>query len=200
MNEKTAQTKSEMKAQRIKAYFVNAAKEIIVSEGVQHVSVRRIAQGCEYSYGTIYNYFDDLDALLAQAKGAIIADIVAHMGNDVQDEPYGVEDIKAVSRQFVDFFIDNRNIYDFLYNHHLEANAPSMFDGLDIGETGYSMYDGLVDAGIIRREDVPAVAKAMIYGYYGLLSLYFSSNGVTKEKVHEDLDQMTDYILSPRRA
>lgn len=58
---------SSVKEERVKQYFVNAAMEIIRAEGIEAASARTIAERAGYSYATIYNYFDDIDALLFHA-------------------------------------------------------------------------------------------------------------------------------------
>ncbi|MDP4092633.1 MAG: TetR/AcrR family transcriptional regulator, partial [Bacillota bacterium] len=54
----------ELQKSRMKKYFIDAAKEILVNEGVSNVSVRKVGEVTGYSYATIYNYFKNLDHLL----------------------------------------------------------------------------------------------------------------------------------------
>ena len=49
----------ELKEQRIKGYFIQAAKEILVGEGIKSLSVRSVSERAGYSYTTIYNYFEN---------------------------------------------------------------------------------------------------------------------------------------------
>jgi len=51
--------------ERVKRYFIDAALEIISEEGVKGISTRKVAEKAEYSYATIYNYFKDVNELLA---------------------------------------------------------------------------------------------------------------------------------------
>ena len=50
------------------ARFVNAANEIIDSGGVEALTLRRVAQQAGYNSATLYNYFNDLDHLIAYAS------------------------------------------------------------------------------------------------------------------------------------
>ena len=43
MKEKTTEDKKALKKQRIKTYFLEAAKEIIINDGVENISVRKVA-------------------------------------------------------------------------------------------------------------------------------------------------------------
>ena len=44
--------------------IVDTATQILLDEGIDQVSIRRIADRIEYSPGTIYLYFEDKDDIL----------------------------------------------------------------------------------------------------------------------------------------
>ena len=48
----------------VRAKIINAARDLFVAEGVESVSMRKIADAVEYSPTVIYQYFADKDALL----------------------------------------------------------------------------------------------------------------------------------------
>lgn len=189
------QDKKAMKSNRVKSYFLQSAKDIVVNEGAESITVRKIADAAGYSYGTIYHYFADLNELLFEVKQIMIVDVMGVMNQHPEKERYSIEDIKMQNHMFVDYFIENPNIYNFFYSYQIISTGESVFDNVDIGEANWNTYKGFVEDGTLKKEDVPTVSKTMIYLIYGMLTLYFSSNGLTKEKLNEDLDMMVDYIL-----
>jgi len=60
--------------------FVNATKEIIREEGMQNVSIRRIAALSGFHNSTIYLYFNDLDELTALASVMRLQEYSAELG------------------------------------------------------------------------------------------------------------------------
>lgn len=44
--------------------FISATRELISSEGIEHVSIRKIAARSGYNSATIYNYFQNVDELI----------------------------------------------------------------------------------------------------------------------------------------
>ena len=48
----------------LRAKILDAARELFVSEGVEAVSMRKVADKIGYSATTLYNHFDDKEALL----------------------------------------------------------------------------------------------------------------------------------------
>ena len=62
MKESELIDKEEQKRQNART-FINAAQEMIESEGLENISVRKIAQKAGFHNSTIYLYFEDLDQL-----------------------------------------------------------------------------------------------------------------------------------------
>lgn len=69
---------------------------------------------------------------------------------------------------------------------------------LDFSGQYQESYKGFVQNGIIKESDIPLISKTIIYTIHGLLSLYFSDNGMTVKILHEDIDNITDYLLGNR--
>ncbi|WP_169311870.1 TetR family transcriptional regulator [Gracilinema caldarium] len=53
--------------ERIRRYFLDAAKDIIVTEGVSAVTSKKVGERAAYSYASIYNYFENQNALICEA-------------------------------------------------------------------------------------------------------------------------------------
>ena len=53
---------------QIFACFVNAASEILDKEGMEGLTLRKVAQKAGYNSATLYNYFHDLDHLIMYAS------------------------------------------------------------------------------------------------------------------------------------
>ena len=59
-----ADEKKQIQKARIIHYFIEAAVKIIDEEGIEGVSIRKVADIAGYNSATLYNYFDDLPHLL----------------------------------------------------------------------------------------------------------------------------------------
>ncbi len=193
--EKLAKQKNDL----VRNGFVHAAKEIVLQEGVEGVSVRKVAQATGYSYATIYHYFTDLNELLLAVKDQMVDDVAAHFSVG-ENAPYrSVDELKQSNRAYVQYYLERPNVYHFFYHYRFE-NVPapdydSKFqDGWDLA------YSSFVERGLVRQQDVRIVAKTIIYGIQGLLALYFSSNGLTQQVLYQSLDDMADYLLKERNA
>lgn len=54
--------------QRVMGYFIEAAHHIIETEGLENVTIRKVADLAGYNSATLYNYFHNLDHLILFAS------------------------------------------------------------------------------------------------------------------------------------
>lgn len=191
------------KIQRIKAVFIDATKEVIIREGAGNVTVRKIAEATGYSYATIYHYFKDLDHLLVETKDAMIGDLVSEVLLNAPEAPKSLEIFKKQSRAFLDYFVEKPNVFKFFYSYRLAqptesetviTNAENVKQN-SLGMDYRFMYRTFIEQGIITEADLPIVSKSITYASYGVLVLFFSNNGLSKEVIYNDLDEIIDYFL-----
>ena len=102
----------------VKSKFVDAAKSIILRDGVLSVTVRRVAEMTGYSYATIYHYFKDLNELLLETKLSMINDMVAAGSTQTVRVEDPLEQKKQQAKLMAGFFIDNPNIFGFFLSVH----------------------------------------------------------------------------------
>jgi len=97
--------KNDLKTQRVKRYFLEAAKQIILEEGVEGVSARKISKIAGYSYATTYNYFKDINELLGETKTLMVADVANYMQEAMRFPIISIENIKMLIRAYVQYYI-----------------------------------------------------------------------------------------------
>ncbi|MBT7646949.1 MAG: helix-turn-helix transcriptional regulator, partial [Rhodospirillaceae bacterium] len=56
--------------------MLDAARHVAATDGPEAITARRIAGDIGYSPGTIYQLFDNLDALIVALKSVILAEIL----------------------------------------------------------------------------------------------------------------------------
>ena len=194
MSEQDTKNKQNIKIQRVKSYFILAAKEIIMSEGVENISVRKVADKAGYAYTTIYNYFTDVNELLKAVKDVMIEDVMSYMQGDMQDKIVDLEELKRSNRVYMAYYLEHPHIFHFFYSYRL--NPTSTQPVLPDFEKHWEItYGSFVEKGVIRKEDIHVIAKTMIYSIHGLLALYFSDNGMKKVDLFEDLNTITNHLL-----
>lgn len=198
MKENEPKDKHSIKNQRVKSYFIEAAKEIILSEGVENVSVRKVADRAGYTFTTIYNYFKDLNELLQEVKSVMIQDVMVYMQGVDPHKKYELEDIKELNHQYAKYYIEHPNVFTFFYSYRLHPITHTREETLDFSGHYLDTYREFVVRGVIKEDEVPVIAKTLIYALHGLLALYFSDNGMTMDYLYAELDKTIEYLLKGR--
>ncbi|MFZ5967247.1 MAG: TetR/AcrR family transcriptional regulator [Bacillota bacterium] len=189
--------KKNLKRQRIKMYFLEAAKEIIMNEGVENVSVRKVADIAGYSYATIYNYFADLNDLLWDVKSVMINELVEVIQKRMHPVSYDIDGIKRLFRIYVAYYFENPNVFKFFYFHQVsKPNKKTENIEPNFEEMWKETFKGFVLEGKLQEKNIEIVAKTFIYAIHGMIALSFSNNGdLTEENVYKDLEKIVDYLL-----
>jgi AcrR family transcriptional regulator len=187
------------KSERVKQYFAETAKEIILKEGVGAVSVRRTAADAGYSYATIYNHFENIDELLWYARDLLIGDVADYIKANRKDAIENVDDLKAMFRTYMDYFLENPNVYHFFYFHKLEKSekkSQNITEGEEYQNEFMKPFQFLLEQGLIAADDIVVFTQTILYSTYGLLTLYISDNDqLTRDDLYHHLDESIDFLL-----
>lgn len=194
--------KKSLKRQRIKTYFLEAAREIIINEGYENVSTRKVADVAGFSYATIYNYFKDLNHMIWEVKESMVAELFENLQKKMQWNTYDIDELKRGLRLYIEYYFENPNIFKFFYFYSYgrpDDNTEPSQKGFDYSSIWSEAFKGLVREGQMHSKDIEVAAKALIYAIHGMITLCFSKQGdLTEEKVYEELDRMVNYILQKK--
>jgi AcrR family transcriptional regulator len=198
--ENTMSENQKRKRTRTKMYFIEAAKDMITSRGVESVSVRNIADAAGYSYPTLYNYFHDLNELLWETKEFMVLDLVEIMRQNVRYPAKDLEEVKGGFKAYIQYYLDHPNIFKFFYQYPLQRPERKTEDSPEEPDFGAMWNDAFlcsVRSGRLQEKDIEAAAKTLIYAIHGMLMLSFSNNGDLSEaaNLYRDLNQIVDLIL-----
>ncbi len=109
---------SERKAkekEELKSLILDGARKLFLNKGIEHTTIRNIADEIEYSVGTVYVYYKD--------KNAILHDLhqmgFTQLGNAFKvlfsvSDP--MERLKAMGRVYIRFAMENPEMYDLMFN------------------------------------------------------------------------------------
>ncbi len=194
-----SEDKKELKRNRIRTYFLEAAREIVLKEGYENVSVRKVAEMAGYSYATIYNYYKDLNQLLWEVKESMIGDVFRTLQMKMDNTSEGIDGVKQGFRIYISYFLENPNIFKFLNYCPLvkpENAVEASVAGPDFDAMWEDTLGIFVANGKLKKEDIEVVSKLFIYSIQGMITLCLSNREVfTEEAVYRDMERMADFIL-----
>lgn len=155
-----------IKKKRVMMYFIEATQELILNEGMENLSIKKIADKAGYNTATIYNYFEDLEELILYASIDYLKNYLKDLRNEISRDMKAIEIYRTIYEVFVHHSFEKPEIFHTLffgkYSHKL-ANIikkyyeifPDEIEGhMDITKSV------LVEANIHNR-DIPVI-KQMI--------------------------------------
>jgi AcrR family transcriptional regulator len=105
----------ELKEQRIKGYFIQAAKEILVGEGIKSLSVRTVSERAGYSYTTIYNYFEDLNDLIFYCVQDFYQECFEFVNGNNSENLNNLSKIEAKVMEYIKYFVNYPSVFELFF-------------------------------------------------------------------------------------
>lgn len=150
-----------VKRKRIMIYFIEATEKLIQSEGVEGISIRKIANQAGYNSATIYNYFDDLEHLVLFGSVCYLREYVITLGKFLKPDMTSIDRYKTIYKCFneVAFCYPEifHNMFFGKYSHKLgmvvkvyyQELFPSELEGLS-----EKMKQMLVEGSMRERDEI----------------------------------------------
>lgn len=187
-------------SEELRELILSAATDLIKAGGLANLSAREIARRIEYSPGTLYNVFDNLDDLVLTIEGRMLDELDCALKN-VPDNDDPVAYLQSLAATYLQFTHDNPRLWNLLFEHRLPA-------GTDLPPSYREKLDGL----LIRIEkalaplmqssrsdnDLKRSARVLWAGVHGITSLSTADklSTVTGEAAAPLVDDLVSTYLS----
>ncbi|MBN9024614.1 TetR/AcrR family transcriptional regulator [Kaistia nematophila] len=109
--------RSDHAPEELKHLALEAARAIVVEEGLRGLTVRRVAERIGYAPGTIYNLFANLDDLIVQVNAATLDALALVLVEAARAEP-ALRPERLVDAYF-DFVESRPRLWSLLFEHRL---------------------------------------------------------------------------------
>ena len=170
----TIQNRREREIQEMKQLILKTAVELFIEEGIDNVSLRRIADKIEYSPGSIYSYFKD--------KGEIILAIHVEGFNKLHEMQLSLnsitdplERLSKMGEVYMKFAFENPGYYDLMFIAKTVAEKICEQEHWEAGQRSYDYLRDTVkqciDEGYFIDTDVDSAAFAFWSIVHGMASL-----------------------------
>ena len=202
--------------------FIDAVFTIIESEGVENVTIRKVAVNAGYNSSTLYNYFEDLDHLILFACIRYLGDYTKALKDYVSKANNSLEGYLMIWECFCLYSFERPKIYNLIffsehsstlnniiseyYNifHEELEDSPqqikSMLTGNDIYSRTLFQFGNCVEEGYFREEDIPEINEMTILIYQSILQNVLKKNPpYSKEEALEKTMKYIDKVVEAYR-
>ena len=119
--------KDDIKKKRILRAFINSVRKVIKEEGIENVTIRKIAKKAGYNSASIYNYFDNLNQLIFFGSISYLDDYVKAIPfylNKSEDE---LDKYLLIWECFAKNSFENPNIFYAIFTENIGDNSENLF-------------------------------------------------------------------------
>lgn len=114
----------EREREQRKRDILDAARKLLVEQGLQATSVNRIAKECELSIGTIYFYFKNKEEIFAALQEQGLDILYGRVADAMLQTLDCEEKLKAAASAYLDFSRECRDYFEVI---HYFITSPSTF-------------------------------------------------------------------------
>jgi AcrR family transcriptional regulator len=181
--------------------ILDAARVLFAREGVESVSIRKIAERIEYAPGTIYLYFQDKAEILRTLCQETFVKLQQSLQSIKDDRSDTLDSLRRGMRAYIEFGINNPNHYlvTFVYagrylhesGHHMKADDP----GICCFDNFRAIVRKCIEEGYFRLEDVDEVSQAMWSGMHGITTLLITKPGFPFIERTRLVDRVVDILV-----
>ncbi len=185
--------KNDIKKKRVVKLFIEAASDIISNEGIDGVTIRKVAERTGYNSASIYSYFDNFRQLVFLASASSLHDYVTAMPKYIKKGKNALDKFLLMWECFCRYsFQKPRDYYavfsddigsepEALVAHYYElfpeelAEAPKdlrpMLTETDLKRRNMIAISGCTEAGFFSEADEEVVEESIRLIYQGMLTL-----------------------------
>lgn len=186
-------SKKEIKKVRTIKVFIDAAYQIIEEEGIEKVTIRKVAKIAGYNSATIYNYFDNCNQLIFFASIRFMEDYVKEMPAYIDQGENELEKLILMWECFCYHSFKKPKIYYAIFADDIGGKPGNLIKNYyklfpeDLGsppeelipmlmETDLSKRTSIamepsIEEGFIPEESASELDEAIRLIYHGMLSL-----------------------------
>lgn len=180
----------EIQRKRMMRYFIDAAKEIIMTDGIKGLTARRVGEKAGYSYATIYNYFNDLSTLLTYCAFDFFEDCYDYMISFKNDEKDPKDQTIIYACAYFEYFAKHPDIFQLTFVENLEKSLGELLKTQAVPSVKQLLKDNLNECakqGYIEKENIEIIEGLIKSSLQGKLLLFLNGRNT---------GQLEDMILS----
>jgi AcrR family transcriptional regulator len=159
-------------AEELRELIIEASTDLIRDNGLGGLSAREVARRINYSPGTLYNSFENLDDLVLTIEGRLLD----RMLDALSSVPHGGDARQRMHRLadcYLSFAVQNPKLWNLLFEHHIPMAQPlpdwyrQKFEALmgKVADALKPLASGL------EAEELRRSARVLWAGVHGIASL-----------------------------
>jgi len=156
----------------IKEMTIQAARELIMENGLSGCSARKVAKKIDYTVGTLYNVFDNYDDILLHVNAQTLEDLYQFMKQHIDPTLSGGDALKRLAALYIIFVEQQPKLWDTLFDHRLPAGEalPDWYE--EKTDQLFTIIEKVFeDSTSLNTQGAQRAARVLWAGMHGICSL-----------------------------
>ena len=207
-----------IKKKRVMMYFIEATQELILDEGLEKLSIKKIAEKAGYNSATIYNYFENLEVLILYASVNYLKDYLNDLKNEITADMKAIEVYETVYKIFTKHSFEKPEIFHTLFfgkysykleniikkyyeifsdeiEGHIDLTKAMLIQG-NIYDRDLPIINKMVKEGSIKEEEAKSIMETIIRVHQSYLSdLLYKNNDSLIEEYTQGFFKIFKFLL-----
>ncbi len=183
----------------LKNRIIEAARQVLLSEGYRNFSLRKIAREIDVSATSIYLHFENKDDLVHTLMEEAIERLNTRL-QQVADEAEGpIAKLEALAYEYVQFALKYQREYQIIHLTSSDEMTRYPKEKFRKARKGYEIVSKVlqegVNAGLIAEEKPRMAAYTFWAQLHGVMSVVLSKRLDTRIDQQEFIDEAIDHII-----
>lgn len=196
--------------------FVNATEKIMMDEGINKVTIRKVSDIAGYSSATIYSYFENIDHLILFSSMRFLDVYIEAIPEYIKNEKKSIDVFKKVWECFSHFAFDRADIFHTMFFSKLDKKSENfmtdyyciypvkdegypptiqkMLRGKSIYERNRILIEDCVKDGFIKKENADEISEMAVFIFESILHRVCIKE-ITGEEAKVKMKQYLNRIL-----
>lgn len=109
------------------ASFVSATEKIMLEEGINKVTIRKVSDLAGYSSATIYSYFENIDHLIIFSSLKFLDPFINSIPEYIKDKKSSIDIYRAVWKCFAHYAFQNPEIFQVMFFSKLDKKIDDFY-------------------------------------------------------------------------
>lgn len=184
--------RSDHSREELREMALSAAEQIVVEQGYQGLSARKVAAAIGYTVGTLYLVFENLDDLILHINARTLDRLHARMTESQANSGDASDYLLQLGEIYIRFANEDPHRWALVFEHRFseERVAPAWYQE-KIARMFAMVEEGLEPLANDRpRQEITQAARALWGGVHGICILALTDNlGIAGVESVQDLTQ-----------
>ncbi len=180
----------------IKSMALSAAKEIIIKNGINALSVRKVTSCIGYSASTLYSVFYNIDELIMHINIDTLSELIDFIRKNSDNSINFSDNLKKIINSYIIYKQQNHNMWEALFEYQVKQSKECQW----YNEKLKTLFHTLKDCITSNVNNISDIEFAILWGSIHGIILLHSKGKFAKIGIDTSLNELCNNLIAKFQA